>query len=453
MNLQEQKILNGAVIGYEFEFYSNMERKQIAREIGLLIKKKVDVYSVYHSEERSGTSFAIEPDLSGGVRMHELITTPMSYNEAITVMIKILGWIKANGWTDEKCACHINLSFDKNALGYSVKDIDKLKYILGFDENLIYDKFPNRKNSIYARSIKHIFPISKFQFSENIDTIYKENYELPNDKYYGINFTKLHLEYIEARYCGGKNYEKKAKDLSEITKYITLYTASVLQRPGFDENDLSKLRGIIKEHKKVVRSFSDPEAFLMNYPNMTVLVDMKGDIEILKTFFVQIREKLFDLIIKAGVRKGIMNYDADVSTFQIKDAIIRNASMIKDMEILNSKITGNLVNCDLYKCDVTKSHLFNCKIVATNKISKSKVINSPIHMNNIIDDCYIDNKKNVINGTVNRGIIRSGDIGPISKISKDTEIIDQSKIDQASKSDKDKKNTDMQIKIGVIKAK
>jgi hypothetical protein len=45
-------------------------------------------------------------------------------------------------------------------------------------------------------------------------------YKVPNDKYYGVNFTKIPQGYIEFRYLGNRDYQKKIKDIREIIDYI-----------------------------------------------------------------------------------------------------------------------------------------------------------------------------------------------------------------------------------------
>ena len=443
MNLEEQKILGSLVIGIEFEFYSNRARPEIAKEIGYLVRKKIKVGEIYHSETPVGkNTWKLEPDFSGGVKMNELITEPMPYYEAISAMVKILGWIRDNGWTDEKCALHVNLSFDqfKAKLPVKLGAINKLKFILGFNEQMIYDKFPKRKNSIYARSINQIVPINKFVFNDNITQIHKENYELPNEKYYGINFVKLANGYFEIRYLGGRGYEKKVHDIISIVNYIGIYTYNTLMdNNSYSDNDLAKLKSVIKEQKKVVASFSDLDSFLINYPNIRVLIDLKGDREILKTFFFQIREKLFDLIMNCGMRRGLLNYDADVGKYQLKDAVMTKAFPLQGLEVFDSKIQGNIIDCDLYRCVITNAHIINSNLFAGNIVSKTKIVSSPFFMYNKAISCYIDNKKKIVGGTVDAGIIRSGDISATAKISKETEIIDpEIKGGDKSKDGKDK---------------
>jgi hypothetical protein len=429
MNLQEEKILSGVVVGWEWEFYSNKTKEEISKEVGKLVKKKIKVGDMYHSETEVGENiWKCEPDFSGGIRMVELISEPMPYHEAIACLFKVLSWIRDNGWTDEKSAIHANISYDKFKLTNMkdrIESINRLKFVLGFNEDFVYERFPKRKTSIYARSINSIYPVNKFVSADDVTLIHKENYELPSEKYFGINFSKLSKQYLEVRYMGGRGYEKKAHEIKEITDYVAIFTYNTLQNNYYyTPVEIARLKNAMKDFQKVVSSFSDIDQFFLNYPNIRVLVDLKGEREIIKTFWSKIREKLFDLIVRCGMRRGMINYDADVSKYQVKDAILQKAFPIRGMEIFDCKIqTGNILECDLYRCEINNAHILDCNLYNGNKIKKSKIINTPFHTYNEATDCYIDNKKHIINGTVERGIIRSGDIGPTAKVSKETEVI------------------------------
>lgn len=100
-----------------------------------------------------------------------------------------------------------------------------------------------------------------------------------------------------------------------------------------------------------------------------------------------------------------------------------NAFPLKGFEIINSKIRGNIINCNLYACDIRNSHIVDSILQIDNTIKDSKVINTPIFQGNVLERCYIDNKKHVINGKIIDGIIRSGEIGKVANISKGTEVI------------------------------
>jgi hypothetical protein len=124
-------------------------------------------------------NFKIEPDLSGGVDLVELITGPLPYVEAKIILLKILKLMQDNTHTDEKCSIHINISFDKKS-GKELYQLNPLKLILDMDEKLVYKFFPNRENNFYAKSIKKLIPFKDYKFSTDAMKLVTSNIELPD---------------------------------------------------------------------------------------------------------------------------------------------------------------------------------------------------------------------------------------------------------------------------------
>ena len=440
MNIQKRyEMLSSARVGIEVEFYASMNHKDTAKDLSKFLGKKVIIpvtiigfdekdKGKYHSEiEPTSTMFKLEKDFSGGKDMYELITGVLVYEEARIIIIKMLEWIRNNGWTNEKCSIHLNLSFNdflsKHKL--SLMNLNVLKFILGFDEEMVYSRFPERRDSVYAKSIFNIYPYSRFVFFEKPENIEKFDYVVPHEKYFGVNFTKLPKDYLEFRYIGGEDYEKKTSKILELLEYfITQLHFCLINNFSFTAQEKEKLFSILAAQKKAVATFSEPEKFLLLYPNIQVTVDMKGDIEILKAFWVSIREKLFSLIVDSGLREGHFNVDNDISIAQLRDGIMLKGNNISDMELFDCEISGTIENCDLYRCKIKTSRLHNCKLIESNELRNCKVENCTIKAGNILDDCYIQNADEVIDGKVIGGVIRRGILGENADISKSTLIVD-----------------------------
>jgi hypothetical protein len=419
--------LASSVIGFEFEFYSDMVRGRIIDSLSKLLGKKIILSSKYHSKiPVNASTFKLEPDYSGGSKMNELITGPMPYSEAIPVLIKVLHWIDKNGWTTDKCAFQFSISFDnKDRKLEKMERLDKLKFILGVDENVIYSNFGNRTNNVYAKSVKRIVPQNRFSILENVTSIDPKLFKVPDEKYFGANFTKLPDGYIEIRYLGGKDYQKKVSAIREVINYVVLFLHDILSgRKPYDKSDLEKLREMMREHTKVVRSFSDPESFFMNFPDFHVLVDLKGYEENIKTYWSHLREKIFDLIVEGGVKSCFFNYDTSIGRFQIKDAKSKDAIFIKDIDIMDSRIkNGKIVNCRLYGCEVKNSEVYESQLINGNKVIDSKFQESSADYGNSLDNCYIDSPGKKIDCEVKGGIIRKADLGRNAEVSKETEKV------------------------------
>jgi len=169
-NYSREEIFDAARIGVEFEFFSDIDNGvDIARSIGKTVGKRVvvpmsikgldDEKLTYHSAVKPSDSvFKLELDYSGGKKMRELVTGPMGYKESRNVIIKMLEWISNNGYTNNRCAIHLNINIDGKQLPtrHLVSSLPITKFILSFDENKVYDLFPDRKDNVYARSIKQI---------------------------------------------------------------------------------------------------------------------------------------------------------------------------------------------------------------------------------------------------------------------------------------------------------
>ena len=439
-NLQHKyEILSSSKVGIEFEFFTELRDKELSREISKLLGKKVIIpvtivglddkdKGTYHSDiEPTSTLFKLEKDFSGGKDMFELITGPLAYEESRIIIIKMLQWIKSNGWTTEKCAIHLNVSFNefKTKLRYSLMNLNVLKFILGFDEEFIYSRFPERRDNVYAKSIYNFYPISRFIFYENPDSIDRNDYIVPHEKYFGVNFTKLPKDYLELRYLGGADYETKTYRILEILDYFVLKLHSTIQQnDAYTPLEKEKLFKSLKIQKKLVDTFSHPEKFLVAYPNLQITIDMKGDIEILKSFWTVVRDKLFSLIADSGLSKGHFNLDTDISMVQLRDAELLNANNINDMELFDCEISGTVSNCDLYRCNVKSSRLSKCKLLELNELHGCKINNTSIMPGNELYDCYVSNPSEVIDGKMEGGVIRRGIIGKHAEISKTTLIVD-----------------------------
>lgn len=461
MNVLQQKyeILSSTKVGIEFEFFTELSPKDTSRDISKAIGKKVIVPVVikglgveekgtYHSDlEPTATLFKLERDFSGGKDMYEMITGPLPYEEARIILIKMLQWIKQKGWTDAKCAIHLNVSFNdfKAKLRTPLINLNVLKFILGFDEEFIYSRFPNRRNSVYAKSINDFYPISRFVFFDKPENVDKNDYVVPHEKYYGVNFTKLPKNYLELRYLGGEGYENKTFKILEILDYFINSLYSTLQQgDSYTPAEKNKLYKTLSAQKKAVQTFSNPEMFLVTYPNLRVTVDMKGDVEILKSFWTTLRDKLFSLVVDSGLRVGHFNLDTDMSVYQLRDGVMKKANHVDGMELFDCEISGTMTDTDLYRCKINSSRLDKCKLIELNEVTNSKIEKTTILPSNVMTNCFISNADETVEGKVIGGVLRKAILGKNVEISPTTLIVDvkgADKKDYDSLSDAFSKNT------------
>ena len=85
-------VLKHAIVGFEFEFYTEKPYYKLLELFNRELKPiKVHGFRKYHSSfTPDAMNFKIEPDLSGGIRLVELITGPMQYPDCKIIMLKII---------------------------------------------------------------------------------------------------------------------------------------------------------------------------------------------------------------------------------------------------------------------------------------------------------------------------------------------------------------------------
>lgn len=434
-----QKALKACRVGFEFEFFTNFSRQETARLLSEELQPKVvmgkgkvfDAKSKLNgSSKPTSNLFRLIPDFSGGSKMKELVTGPIPYQESRIILRKVLRWIEDNGWTTEKCGLHINISFDEFYIKLACKlsHLDKLKFILSYDEGMIFKAFPNRENNIYARGIKQIFPVNRFMTFDEVKGISKDLYLTPNTKYYSVNFDKIKNNYLEFRSIGGEGYEKKVDDILNILEYNAITLFDCLNSPSYNEDNLHTLNKILSEHKKTAGAFNSPEMFMLKFPKIKLFVDLKGDMEIIKQYFHLLRDKIFDIIIFGGVDTALINYDSDIARVQVKGAKFHDSFLIRDLDLVNCNASGILEDCNLWNCKISKAHLENCSLEVANSVSDSKITKTNMGSRTVIDNCYIENGSKSIDGKITNSIIRTGQISNTAKIDENTEIIKLKKV-------------------------
>lgn len=439
-SIVNEKKLSNFIVGFEFEFYSDFNKtktsEMLKKHLGVNIviptvvlgldKKIPPVHSEFVPTE---DEWKLEPDYSGGKEMMELVSGPMQYQKARLYLIKVLQWIAKNGYTTKRTGIHLNIGIEnyrRTDLLNDITHIDRLKFCLTFDENKVFDFFPDRLDNVYSASIKTITPINPFIYTLNIKSIDPNSYILPTTKYYGVNFLKQEKNYLEFRYLGGENYEKKTKQILDLLAYFSTTIYDVLKNPGYTSDDISTLNTILSKHKKIVNSFSDYDLFKYYYKKIKISIDLSNDETIIKTFYSVIKQQIYNLIVFGHVEKAEINYDREVSKIQIKNAIIKNASRLVDIEFFNCEINGIINNCEFYNSKIENSILENCKFHKNNEIIFSKIKSCNIEFKNKIYDCYIENKGFLTNGTYEKSIFRNGTPNKMAVI-KDCQFIEKIK--------------------------
>ena len=421
-----ESILNAALMGVEFEFYSNFDLEATKKSLAKLLDRKIRLEDKAHSDfQPSPEEFKMEPDMSGGKGLIELVTGPIPYRNARIMVIKMLKWISENGYTNDRASIHINLSFDKQYLEDKdlISKMNVLKFILEFDEQQVYKFFPNREKSAYAKSIKWIMPKwEAFHFDAN--QIASNNFKFADTKYYGINFSKKEKNYLEFRYLGGDGYEKKTDDILYLTERFLMQMWKSCNDPRFTAENKIELQKILNKNKPVFDMLRDYTKVSEHWPNIKILADLQEDPMIIRVHWDRFKMRVMDLIVNGSMEAGIINYDSDYGAVQVKDGKFPTVYLLENFEFIDCELAGNLTNCSFYNCKVTGSAVMLCSLYQGTEIKDSKVESSYTHGSCELINCYVAGRDTMFKGKMIGGIFREGFISD----SASTEVVVSKKI-------------------------
>jgi hypothetical protein len=413
-------------IGFEFEFFSNIAYNSLVTELNVAFQLiKVHHFNRYHSNFKTDAkNFKIEPDTSGGDRMIEFITGPLPYHDAKLILIKTLAFIKKHGWTNDRSAIQVNISFDDPEV--SIKKINALKLIINTNEDVIYNYFPNRKNSVYARSVYELIPHKGFTSPLAALNVITSYFTLPKHRYYGINF--MHFpNRLEYRYMGGKDYETKESAIIELMDTWIEDVWKSCESYNLDDSERQKLLGILSYQIDTYNQFHTYDIFKSNYPEFEVLVDTHATREIIETHWSSIKDSVYDLFSKVdGMATGIFNMDTHNRTIEIAEVTGVMKGDMRDVHFIRCNIgNGYFDHCEmhestLYNCTLNDSHIINTEIF------ESRLIDCNVNQSSTITSSYVSG--GAFGGEMIGGIIRSVNLKKSCQLSQTTKVINDDDI-------------------------
>ena len=405
--LENAKILKTSKVGVEFEFYSNKSIKQTAKELGSLLNKIIKIEDKAHSDfVPTDKEFKIEPDMSGGEKLMELVTGALPYSAARLCIIRVSQWISENGYTSDRSSIHLNISFNDDVAKYRIEKMNVLKFILDFDESHVFDIFPKRENSTYAKSIKYIIPTEE-TFTYDGGNINSDNFIYPISKYYGINFEKRIKNYLEFRYIGGVDWDKKTnKILFLLDEFIVCLWKSTSDTNFTNLNKL-ELKKILSDNSKIIESRSNWKNIEKQWKNIQFTVDFHKDPAIINLYWDKLKRDVIRLFTHGSLTKGHINYDSDTGKVQIKDGELSYCVALEGYDFIDCNIKGELNRCDIFGGIVKNSDILDCNFYNGTKVISSKLKSCYINRTVLLEDSYVFGN-GVLKGTMKNGIFREG---------------------------------------------
>jgi hypothetical protein len=420
--LNDSSILKHAVIGFEFEFY--LKELSFYKTLELLNQElspvKVWGFRQYHSDfTPDKDNFKIEPDLSGGSNMVELVTGPLDFYNAKYYLIKILKFIQNHGYTNDKCSIHFNISFNNKDLN----DLNVLKLILNIDEDEIYRGYPSRKGNVYAKTIKKIIPFKEYDFFNIPIEVVKNNLRLPVDKYYGVNFTHINSDKqkqrLEFRYVGGKDYEKNIGQIIYFMERFIIDVSSCID-VGFNSEDIKNLEDYLQKNISYFKNLHKYDNFIVEFPTIQIQIDQNSNYNIINSYYSKIYNKLFTLIENTeNLKECIINYVTSTQLFEIVDAKIKSTLIVKGYELINCDVEGLFEDCFFLNCQINNSQITKSKLQHTD-VDNSKILNCRVE-GSTLNNCYF--MEGYLNGDMFGGVYRSGKLGPYATMDSMVKVV------------------------------
>jgi hypothetical protein len=423
--LNQSSKLKDARVGFEFEFY--VKDLSFYKTLELINQDlnpvKVWGFRQYHSDfTPDENNFKIEPDLSGGSNMVELVTGPLDFYDAKFFLIKIIKFIQNYGYTNEKSSIHFNISFHDKDLN----DLNILKLILNTDEEEIYRNYPSRKNNVYAKTIKKIVPFKEYDFFNIPISVVKNNMRLPGDKYYGVNFLHINNERdsqrLEFRYIGGKDYEKNLGQLIYFLERFIILTHDTIDT-DFSAEDVNKLEEYLEDSISTFKNLSKYDNFIVDFPTIQIQIDQDGNYDVVSAYYTKIYNKLFNLIDGTeDLKECIVNYVTTTQTMEVIDATMKSTSTLKGYDLVNCICEGIYEDCFFAASEINNSQIVKCKLYHSDA-KDTKVLNCKVD-GSALTNCYF--MDGYLNGDMFGGVYRSGKLGPYATMNVDVKIVTDS---------------------------
>jgi hypothetical protein len=426
--LSEHHKLEKAVVGLEFEFFmKDLSYYKTLEMLNLeLSPVKVEGFRQYHPDfTPTPDHWLLTPDLSGGQNMVEVVTGPLPYYDAKHHMIKVLKFIQKYGYTTEKSSIHFNISFPGDE-DTNLNDLNILKLILKVDEEEIYRVYPSRQNNVYAKTVKKLIPYKEYDFENIPIDVIKNNFRLPSDKYYGINFLHINKprgqQRLEFRYIGGKDYEKGVGQLAYFMDRFIIDVHDCINS-GFNQDDSRELESYLRKNISMLRSFSKYDNFLVEHPTVSLQIDQRSEYDVVSSYFDRMYNKLFSLMESTNDLKDcIVNYVTLTQRIEVVDAEVNCNFNIDGFDFINCRIRNGIFN----KCAVVNSEAENCQFIKCDidgsNVTKGKVLNCKVESSHLTDCFFMGG---YLNSEMTGGIFRSGKLGPYADLSSETKVVSE----------------------------
>jgi hypothetical protein len=417
------EVLNFSDVSLIFEFYTTKANEFITSDLSRLTGKNI-VLTNETFYQPTYTDAILLKEYEAARSRYQLHIASQNYHSILPLIDEVTRWISENCECTYDTQLKVSLSFNHAHLDTlsRVSMMNPTRLVLKFDENFVYERFPEQKGSPYALSIKSLAPITNYINESEIERNINYILTTPYAKFYGIDFTNYTQGILECNYIGGKDYASKTKEIKDVLEYFIVKAYQSINEEDLNEFEKYEIKRITEGFDKIQMAFYDPEIFLKEFQNLKLYVDLKTSTQTLKTYWNILRTPIFEMIINGGLKEGRFNYDAQIGRFQLRNAKV-GGTTVKDMDLVKCDLTGVFENCAFVGCNISKARLYNAKVILNNKISESYLGGVSINKENEISNCYVVNNEEIVNCDIIKSVIKFATPGKDINVDESSTII------------------------------
>ena len=420
---QNDNITGNSKVGFEFRGQFKDDENVLLTKLKEILNRDISLSNIkYKLLEPSDTQAVMTVD----GKYCEVKTPQYSYFEALFILPKILELLK--GLKDEKNSyLYFRIGFNKDFC--DLDQINIMKFCLEFNEDYV---LKHLTDLTLDGSFEKFTDIKPVDLESCIDTIKKRMDNLKYTDYedmYGIDFSTIKLGYITFTYAREINYRNKWEELLKCLNHTIITLYNTCSSYDFTEEESKKIEELDDNYKKVSESFRCYESFKEKYKGIKLTKDLNNDGMEMDIIFPAIKDKLFDIVVRCGIKEAEINYDSDISKLQIKNIETKKCYHLNGVDIVDSELANCTIrNCDLYDTKVEKSSIIKCNLFGYVDCKDCKIRDSFVSRNIKLKDCNVSGPLGKMGGMMKGGSLR--DTTVISSMAEISDDVDKNNVNE-----------------------
>ena len=420
---QNDNITGNSKVGFEFRGKFKDDENVLLTKLKEILNRDISLSNIkYKLLEPSDTQAVMTVD----GKYCEVKTPQYSYFEALFILPKILELLK--GLKDEKNSyLYFRIGFNKDFC--DLDQINIMKFCLEFNEDYV---LKHLADLTLDGSFEKFTDIKPVDLESCIDTIKKRMDSLKYTDYedmYGIDFSTIKLGYITFTYAREINYRNKWEELLKCLNHTIITLYNTCSSYDFTEEESKKIEELDDNYKKVSESFRCYESFKEKYKGIKLTKDLNNDGMEMDIIFPVIKDKLFDIVVRCGIKEAEINYDSDISKLQIKNIETKKCYHLNGVDIVDSELANCTIrNCDLYDTKVEKSSIIKCNLFGYADCKDCKIRDSFVSRNIKLKDCNVSGPLGKMGGMMKGGSLR--DTTVISSMAEISDDVDKNNVNE-----------------------